>query len=452
MRPLSLVLALSLAAGAAAQQALVCPPAPGGRACDAFHFHIALYRPDTKQFVEVTGVNQFATQNACDRARDAQLAANAKVIEALRAVKQQLEPNQYGPCHCDQTLDKTSPMYLTDAQRVQQLRMVEEIRLRVRERMLDNRIASDSEAMRALYAPLPSTPQLGAPRVVTLAQTAPAQIATSADDLRSTATIDTVKPAVAALDLPLVELEAPAAPATPASSTIEVAAQQPATETQPAAQPAPATQTAPPAQAAPTQTPAQPQTPAAQAPQTAPVTEMTVAPEPPVTPTVDAAPEPSPDLQATADRFIKYETERIQNVLKASQAIEDENLKGKIFDAAMQRIQLLSNLRLLIEGSGVRSRLAAAARGADDESARLALVTKLFGDGIAPHWAPHDASDVVFDVDPAIAAAPERALRDTTGHFSAQQKRRALYLVLAQTQPAEDQRLWLTSVVEEFLQ
>jgi hypothetical protein len=437
MRPFSLILALSLAAGAAAQQALVCPPAPGGRACEAFHYHVALYRPDTRQFVEVTGVNQFATQNACDRARDAQLAANATVVDALRAVKQQLEPNKFGPCHCDLTMDKSSPTYLTDAQRMQQLRTVEEVRLRVRERLLDEHIPSDSEAMHALYAPLPSTPQLGAPRIVTLPQTAPVPVATSADELRSTAMVDTTKPAVAALDLPLVELEAPPPAPAAAASTVEVAAQQPATE----AQPAPAPQTPP---AAETTAPAQ--TPVSQTPP-APIAETHVAPEP----AVEAPPEVSPDLQAAADRFITYETERIQNVLKASEAIADENVKGKIFDAAMQRIQLLSNLRLLIEGSGVRSRLAAAARAADDESARLALVAKLFGDDIAPHWAPHDASDVVFDIDAAIAAAPERALRDTTGRFNAQQKKRALYLVLAQTQPAEDQRLWLTSLVEEFL-
>jgi len=31
------------------------------------------------------------------------------------------------------------------------------------------------------------------------------------------------------------------------------------------------------------------------------------------------------------------------------------------------------------------------------------------------------------------------------------QKKRALYLVLAQSQPTEDQRLWLSTVVEGFL-
>ena len=117
----------------------------------------------------------------------------------------------------------------------------------------------------------------------------------------------------------------------------------------------------------------------------------------------------------------------------------------------MQRIQLLSNLRLLIEGSGMRSRLAAAARDAQGESERMAVIARLFGERIRPHWAPKDAADVVFEIDPAIAAEPERALRDTTGGVSTDQKKQALYLVLAQTQPTEDQRLWLSSIVEGFL-
>jgi hypothetical protein len=214
---------------------------------------------------------------------------------------------------------------------------------------------------------------------------------------------------------------------------------------------------------------------------TAPATPPAAAPKPdapaetPVETVVVAAPpaaEPHPDAQPervvtaegaptneevqsaqeTAERFIAYETQRIQNVLRASAAIADESVKSKIFEACMQRIQLLSNLRLLIEGSGARSRLAAAARDAETEPARVALMTRLFGDTIAPHWAPKDAADVVFDIESDVAAAPERALRDTTGKFTAQQKKRALYLVLAQTQPTEDQRLWLSAVVEDLLQ
>jgi hypothetical protein len=99
----------------------------------------------------------------------------------------------------------------------------------------------------------------------------------------------------------------------------------------------------------------------------------------------------------------------------------------------------------------MRSRLAAAARDARGEEQRLAVITRLFGEDIRPHWAPRDAADVVFDVPQVIAAAPERALRDTTGSVSVDEKKQALYLVLAQTQTTEDQRLWLSSIVEGFL-
>lgn len=153
-----------------------------------------------------------------------------------------------------------------------------------------------------------------------------------------------------------------------------------------------------------------------------------------------------------AESFISYETQRIQNVLKASSAIADETIKSKIFEATIQRSQLLSNLRLLIEGSGMRSRLATAARGAQTEADRLALVRKLFGNDIAPHWAPKDATEVILETAADIDHDPERVLRDSSGKYSDQQKRRALYLMLARTQPTEEQQLWLSSIMDGFLQ
>ena len=66
----------------------------------------------------------------------------------------------------------------------------------------------------------------------------------------------------------------------------------------------------------------------------------------------------------------------------------------------------------------MRSRLAVAARDALEESDRLALIGRLFGDSITPHWAPKDAADVIFEIDPAVAAEPERALRDTLMRIS----------------------------------
>lgn len=407
----------------AAQQPLVCPPAPAGRPCEAFHYHVQMYRADTKQFTEIYGGTQFATQAACDRAREQQVAANAKVVEFFRGIKQQVEADRIGPCHCDMTGEKSGPTYLADGQRTMQLRAAEEIRLRVRERLLDRKVPSDSELIRGLYADPPSTAMLATPKLVPPPQSAPAPILTAVEELKPTTTVENTKPAVAALDLPLVDLNAP--PAAPAPSAEGTAVNEAGV---PVGGAATSVDAAPPLEE--TRVEAQP--------------EVETAPEP-------ASEEELASAQETAERFISYETQRIQNVLKASGAIADENVKSRIFEECMQRIQLLSNLRLLIEGSGMRSRLAAAARDAQTEADRLALVARLFGEDVKPHWAPRDAADVVFEIDPSIANAPERALRDTTGRFSADQKKRALYLVLAQTQPTEDQRLWLSTLVEGFL-
>ena len=451
-RHLALILAAFLAAyTASAQQALVCATAPAGRPCDAYHFHVQLYRSDTKQFVEVSGLNQFATEAACDRARELHVTTNGKAVQYLRGLKKQYEADRVGPCHCDMTAEKAAPNYLTDAQRVSHLRQLEEARLRLRERLLDEKLTSDSEIVRALWADPPLTPELSTPKFVPAPQNAAAPVRTAPEDLQSTRSIDTAKPAAAAMDLPLVDLAAPAAPelnaavaATPADIPQETPAVEPTAgvpaET-PAAEPA-------------VVEPLVSQAPAVPAPLPAP--EEVVVPMPVETETSETFEStiPEEDLtsaQDAAERFVAYENKRIKNVLDASSSITDEQVKSQIFEACMQRIQLLSNLSLLIEGSGIRSRLAVAVRDVASEDDRLALIGRLFGEDIKPHWAPSDASDVIVEADPAVAAEPERALRDTTGRVTEQQKKRALYLVLTQTQPTEDQLLWLTSVVEGFL-
>ncbi|MGN6183409.1 MAG: hypothetical protein ACTHQM_07125 [Thermoanaerobaculia bacterium] len=397
LRVLLLAFTGFLSATTLAQQTLVCPPTTSGASCDTFHYHVAMYSPDKKNFAEITGANQFATQASCDRARDAQLAANAKVVDFFRTVKkQQYEADRFGPCHCDRTIDRASPTYLDAALRSMQLRNAEEIRLRVRERLLDEKLPTDSEVVRSLNADLPSTPLLGAPKFVALPPSVPVQVVTSADDLAATKTIDAPKPTVVAANLPLAEI---------GNVPAQIAADPP-------------------------------------------VREEVVNPETRVEPPSD---EDLLSAQETAERFIGYETQRIDNILKASSAIADETVKAKIFEACMQRIQLLSNLRLLIEGSGMKSKLTAAARDAQTEPQRLELIGRLFGAAAAKHWAPSDAADVIFVIENEIAAAPERVLRDTAGQFTIAQKKRALYSLLVQTQPTEEQRLWLSTIVEGFL-
>jgi hypothetical protein len=409
-----------------AAQALTCPAAPAGRPCEVFHYHVQMFRPDTRAFTEIYGGPRFATQDACNRAREQQVAANQKVAGFFRDVKKQerYQPDRIGACHCDMTDESSSVTYLTADQRTLQLRTAEDIRLRVRERLLDEKIATDSDLMRALYSDPPSTPALGAPKLVPMPAVTAAPIVTTADDLKPTRTLDTSKPTVAAMDLPILDIGAPASPpagpAAPALSGAEVSS--PPGDVPRVAEP--------------------------------PVEETRVEETPAVeeaAPEEQSSEEDQQSAEETAERFINYETQRIQNVLRASSAIADENVKTKIFEACMERIQLLSNLRLLIEGSGMRSRLATAARDAQTEAERLALIARLFGDSVKPHWAPSDASDVVFEIESSVTSEPERALRDSTGRFTTDQKKRALYLVLAQTQPTEDQRLWLSTVVEGLL-
>ena len=425
-----LLAAASLAAQATlAQQALVCTgSAPAS--CDAFHYHVQRFRPETRQFVEIAALRPYASEAACNRAREAEQKRTAAVAEYLRVTKgdQRFEADRVGPCHCDLTNDKASPSYLGEQQRLMQLRLAEEVRLRVKEKLLDAGITTDNPMVRGLYAHEPATPLLGGPKLAPLPPATRAVVLTTPEDLKATRTIDTTKPQAAALDLPIVDLTTPEAP--PAAPAAEVVA-------------------------APVDTPAP-----------APVAEQPIAEQPvhaeaePVTHT-EAEPEQVVDArtedetlsaQEAAAGFISYETQRINNVLKASSAIADEDVKSRIFEACMQRLNLLSNLRLLIEGSGVRSRLAAAAREAQTEADRLGVVTRLFGDDIRPHWAPSDAADVIFEVGADIASEPERALRDNSGKFSARDKKHALYALLAHAQPTEEQRLWLTSVIDGFLQ
>jgi hypothetical protein len=398
--------AILIAVPAMAQQALVCPPTPSTstHACDIYHYHVQMYRPETRLFAEISAMNQYASQNACERYREAHIKRNLAIVDYFKRVRneQQYEPDRFGPCHCDMTIDKTSPVYLTDQQRLIQIRTAEDIRLRVREKLLDSGLTSDSELVRSLIPPPPALPLLGGAKLVPVPPAAPPTTAmNSPDDLKSTKAIDTSRPAVMALDLPLVDVPAPAVPAPPEVAT----------------------------SGAPPPTAATAAGEGAGAPQSS----------------------DSPSAADAAESFVSYETQRIQNVLKASVVITDETVKSKIFEACMQRIQLLSNLRTLIEGSGSRSRLASAARTAVSESERIALVTRLFGTSIAPEWAPKDATEVVLQPNAEVDAEPERVLRDNSGRWSDQQRRRALYVLLARSQPTDEQQLWLITVVDSFL-
>jgi len=408
-------------------QPLLCPPvaSAAGKPCEVFHFHVQLFRPESRDFVELYGINQFASMESCEHARDAQFKRDMSVVEFMHTQRRDWwQADKFGPCHCDMTVEKASPNFLSEGARAQQWRDAEEIRQRVRERLIDAKALSDSEVMRNIAPPLSGTPMIGGPKLVPMPAPVAAAPSNSPDDLQITKAVDTTPSSATSLDLPLVDIALPGI--TPPAEVVTAAA--PA----PVAAPTPAPASADPPQPAP-------------APQPAPLPQ----------PAVQVAAEPAPvvaddpDLpvpEDVADAFVSYESQRIQNVLKVSSEVGDEGTKAQVLEACTQRIQLLSNLRSIIVGSGAKSRLVAAANAAKKESERIAVASKLFGTDIAPHWAPKNAADVIFD---AGVTEPERVLRDATA--SDQQKRHALYALLATTSPTEQQQMWLSSVIEGLL-
>jgi len=436
MRAIALALfGAALFSVSASAQPLVCPPvaAVAGRPCETFHFHVQMFKPDTREFVEFYGINQFASMAACDRARDAQIKRNMAVVDLMHVQRRDWwQADRFGTCHCDMTIERTSPNALTDAARAQQIHDAEEIRKRVRERLIDAKVPSDAEVIRNLVPALSATPLIGGPKLVAMPPSSMvANTPNSPDDLQVTKAVDTTPASTSSLDLPLADIPLPGitpppevmtsamppAPVPPTPAPVVAETPQPAAAAPKEVQPAP-----------------QPSPPPAPAPVAAEQTAV-VADDPDL---------PAPD--DVADAFISYESQRIQNVLKVSGSIGDEAVKAQVLDACTQRIQLLSNLRTIVVGSGAKSHLVTAANAAKKESDRLALVAKLFGSDIPPHWAPKDAADVIFD--PGVTE-PERVLRDAASPN--EQKRHALYALLATSSPTEQQQLWLNSVIEALL-
>ena len=147
--------------GSALAQPLLCPPvaSAAGHPCETFHYHVQMFRPDTREFLEMYGVNQFASLSACDRARDAAFKRNVAVVEFMRTQRRDWwQADKFGTCHCDMTIERASPNFLSEAARVQQAHDAEEIRQRVRERLLDAKAPPDGELIRNLAPQLSGIP------------------------------------------------------------------------------------------------------------------------------------------------------------------------------------------------------------------------------------------------------------------------------------------------------
>lgn len=431
-------------------QPLVCAPnsAASGKPCDVFHFHVEAYNPETKAFVPLSGVNSFASMSACERAREARMKRNAPVVDYVKRVRAQpYEADRVSPsCHCDMTTHAASATFLSDAQRLAQHRSAEDVRRRVRERLLDLDLPADSELLAGLAAVSAVNPMLSTPRLMPL----PAAVSTAVEnlpaELRMPRPSQANASATAVIELPLAEIPISGAAGAPTRASTALAS---------------------------TPTPASPAksdrgTPASASPLSAveqvvqveaAVERAPVAEQPPaIVPPADAAPPPAavaedqPDVPAdgAADVFVTHETQRIQFVIKAVSDTADDTADA-VIEACRMRMQVLANLKYLILGSGARSTVAASARRAVDDPTRIDFVRRLFGSDVAAHWIPRVTTDVLLPANAAVDENPERVLRDSSDRFDGEQKRRALYVMLTRDSLTEEQQLWLIPTAEQFL-
>jgi hypothetical protein len=415
MRPLttSILLAALVAGapGAVAQAPLTCQSGAGidPSNCAVVHYHVKMYRPDTKTSMELTGLNQFASRAACEAALAAEKARNAAVVDFLKKNEPRLQyqADQFGPCHCDMTRVPSSANYLDDVKRANEQRAQGDILTRVRLRLLDSNALPNSELVRSLrVVPSSFDAALWPTLVVSPAQkeleSTPQPLPESAIKVTSVGADAPTAAPTQAIDFPLVDVPTP-------KDVMVIRAVAPSViSTDPEAEPS------------------------------------EVSP--------DTAPAEAPSEANAAEAFVNYETARVQAILKAAGQIDDAGLKKSIFEAAMARLQLLSNLKLVVETAGARSRLAAAFGAADDETARLDLVAKLFGESVRAHWAPTDARDAIIDIPEELTGDPFAVLRESTGKYDGEQQRQALYHLLARTSNlTSSQLLSLSDLMQSFL-
>jgi hypothetical protein len=367
-----------------------------------------MYRPDAKTSIELAGVNQFSSKSACESALAAEKARNAAVIDFLKKNEPRLQyqPDVFGGCHCDMTELRSSANFLDEAKRANELRTQQDILTRVRLQLIDSNALPNSDLVRSLRAPVSRFDAALWPRAIESPD--PKDLQSMPEPLPEGA----AKPTQVGADLPKVA----------ATQSIEF----------------PLVEVVTPKEVMVTRA----------------VAPSVIEPDAPGETTDSPAPaDPAvPGEANAAEAFVNYESARVQEILKAAGKIDNAALNKSIYEATIARLQLLSNLKLIVETAGSRSALAAAFEGANDEASRLALVTKLFGDEASRHWAPSDAKDVVFDIPAELTSDPMAVLNDATGKYSLEERRQALYHVLARTSNlTSSQLLWLANLMQSFL-
>lgn len=152
----------------------------------------------------------------------------------------------------------------------------------------------------------------------------------------------------------------------------------------------------------------------------------------------------------TAIPFIDAEMSRMSALLE-SVAVADGDTSA-LLEASNERLQVLTNLVRVIESGGSRTRLAAAAQAAVGESDRRALIQRLFGELVAAHWAPENASAMLFTMPPDVARDPVSVLRDASRKYSLDQRKLALFALLARSASLTDSEgIWLSGIADTHL-
>ncbi|MHB0969099.1 MAG: hypothetical protein ACYC7A_00690 [Thermoanaerobaculia bacterium] len=374
-------------------QSLTCPSSGSPQQmCSGYHYHLQMWRPDSKVPSDVLGVNRFATLTACETARTLEIQRNKGVIDFFRKLKPDgpEQVHRFGACHCDQTTDRNSPVYLDEAARIRQLRLYEEVNGRIRERLLDRGATNGSEVVRSLAITPPNVAStLWSKTVPPIPSESRATSATASEaELKNTEIgADSGARSVAAIDVPLATID---------PKTISVR------------------------------------------------TTATVAD--------DAADEESDEGAGPADAFIAHEFSRVDEISKAGLAVNDEALRTRIIDACIDRTQLLTNLRSIAEQAGPTSRLSSMMAAAKEEPSRIALATKLFGPTMQTHWAPADARNAIVEFPPETANDATAVVRDPADRYTDAQRRLALYYLLAKNPSlVANQQLWIAEIIDGFL-
>jgi hypothetical protein len=152
MRRLIIAAAVLLSSTAVRAQ-LTCATSSSDQ-CNAVHYHVQAWNPDTKQYAEIYGHNQSSTTEACEVARKAEAAMNQSVVDYLlkTAPRLKVQAAKFGPCHCDMTEVKTDSHYLDDDRRNYMMRRDREMKLAMVELLLDNGATTDHDLVRALIS------------------------------------------------------------------------------------------------------------------------------------------------------------------------------------------------------------------------------------------------------------------------------------------------------------